>query len=267
MINQLQMALHLAAGLGFGALIGVERQWRARLAGLRTNALVAGGSALFVLLSQYGFMSTENIAGYDGSRVAAQIVSGIGFLGAGVIMRDGLSVRGLNTAATLWCSAAVGALAGTGLFVLAAFGTLGVVGANLLLRPLGRRLDRQPAGGAEIASDYHFEAVCTEAAEAHIRALVVQAVTRPGFRLRGVHSHDAAQPGKVTVSAELTTDRRDDSLLEEAVSKLSLEPAVTAVTWTVLPGPDEEHDQDSEQDRGGERPSRRAHGLRALLPR
>jgi putative Mg2+ transporter-C (MgtC) family protein len=167
------------------------------------------------------------------------------------------------------------ALAGTGLFVLAAFGTVGVVGANLLLRPLGRRLDRQPAAGAEIATDYHFEAVCNEAAEAHIRALVVQAVTRPGFRLRGVHSHDAERPGRVTVSAQLTTDQRDDSLLEEAVSKLSLEPAVTAVTWTVLPGPDEEHDRDrggdGDSDRsrsgGGGRGRAHPHGLRALLPR
>lgn len=136
-LDEWEMAGHLAAALGFGAAIGLERQWRARMAGLRTNALVAGGAALFVLLSQYGFMGTVSEVQYDGSRVAAQIVSGIGFLGAGVIMRDGLSVRGLNTAATLWCSAAVGCLAGTGMFVLAAFGTVGVVGANLLLRPLG----------------------------------------------------------------------------------------------------------------------------------
>lgn len=136
-LDEWAMAGHLAAALGFGAAIGLERQWRARMAGLRTNALVAGGAALFVLLSQYGFMGTVSEVQYDGSRVAAQIVSGIGFLGAGVIMRDGLSVRGLNTAATLWCSAAVGCLAGTGMFVLAACGTVGVVGANLLLRPLG----------------------------------------------------------------------------------------------------------------------------------
>jgi putative Mg2+ transporter-C (MgtC) family protein len=173
MMTQIQMAGHLGAGLACGAAIGLERQWRARLAGLRTNALVALGSSLFVLLSMYGFMSNANTAAYDGSRVAAQIVSGIGVLGAGVIMRDGLSVRGLNTAATLWCSAAVGSLAGAGLFVLAVFGTLGVVGANLLLRPLGRRLDRQPSGGAEVATGYHFEAVCPEPDEAHLRALVV----------------------------------------------------------------------------------------------
>ncbi|OKI01068.1 hypothetical protein A6A06_19640 [Streptomyces sp. CB02923] len=244
MVNEWQLAGNIAAGLGFGAAIGLERQWRARMAGLRTNALVAAGAALFVLLSQYGFAAATSTTGYDGSRVAAQIVSGIGFLGAGVIMRDGLNVRGLNTAATLWCSAAVGALAGTGLYVVAALGTAGVVGANLVLRPLGRRMDREPGGGAEVATDYYFEAVCTEPEEAHIRALVVQAVSRPGFRLRAVHSRDdgtsrqAGTPSRVTVAAELTTERRDDSLLEEAVSRLSLEPAVSAVSWTVVNHPD-----------------------------
>lgn len=147
LLSEWEMAGHLAAALGFGAAIGLERQWRARMAGLRTNALVAGGAALFVLLSQYGFIGAVSEVQYDGSRVAAQIVSGIGFLGAGVIMRDGLSVRGLNTAATLWCSAAVGCLAGTGMFVLAAFGTAGVVGANLLLRPLGGASTANRAAG------------------------------------------------------------------------------------------------------------------------
>ncbi|MFH9424485.1 MgtC/SapB family protein [Streptomyces sp. NPDC017529] len=256
MVNEWQLAGNIAAGLGFGAVIGLERQWRARMAGLRTNALVAAGAALFVLLSQYGFAAATSTTGYDGSRVAAQIVSGIGFLGAGVIMRDGLSVRGLNTAATLWCSAAVGALAGTGLYVVAALGTAGVVGANLVLRPLGRRMDREPGGGAEVATDYYFEAVCAEPEEAHIRALVVQAVSRPGFRLRAVHSRDDGAAGrdgeaapKVTVAAELTTERRDDSLLEEAVSRLSLEPAVSAVSWTVMNNPD-----GAEEDYDGPRP-------------
>src|ERR1700723_1536330 len=87
-------ALRLGVGVGCGSLIGLERQWRARMAGLRTNALVAAGATLFVLLSANGFSG----ATADPTRVAAQIVSGIGFLGAGVILRDGLTVRGINTA-------------------------------------------------------------------------------------------------------------------------------------------------------------------------
>lgn len=106
-MTTLDMGLRLVTGLGLGAVIGMERQWRARGAGLRTNALVATGAVLFVLLSNYGFytslLGADRIEA-DPTRVAAQIVSGIGFLGAGVILRDGLNVRGLNTAASLWCS-------------------------------------------------------------------------------------------------------------------------------------------------------------------
>jgi putative Mg2+ transporter-C (MgtC) family protein len=240
-MTTLDMGLRLVTGLGLGAVIGMERQWRARGAGLRTNALVATGSVLFVLLSNYGFDTGllgagRNVA--DPTRVAAQIVSGIGFLGAGVILRDGLNVRGLNTAASLWCSAAVGALAGAGMYPIAALGTAAVVIANVVLRPLGRRIDHYPTGDEEVAVGYRFEAVCAEPAEAHIRALVVQALSGTTFQLRGIRSHNIAADHQVSVVAELTAEHRNDSQLEQAVSRLSLEPAVTAVTWTVNTDPD-----------------------------
>ena len=103
-----QAALNLAVAFCLRALIGFERQWRNRLAGLRTSTLVALGAASFVVFEA---LVPE---GASPTRVAAQVVSGIGFLGAGLIFREGMSVRGLNTAATLWCSAAVGVLAGAG---------------------------------------------------------------------------------------------------------------------------------------------------------
>jgi putative Mg2+ transporter-C (MgtC) family protein len=99
-VSTLEMILRIGTGVGLGTAIGLERQYRARMAGLCTNALVAVGATLFVLLSANGFGGGTA----DPTRVAAQIVSGIGFLGAGVIMRDGLNVPGLDTAATLWCS-------------------------------------------------------------------------------------------------------------------------------------------------------------------
>src|SRR4051794_646779 len=112
-LNAAEFALRLAVGLSCGALIGIERQWRARMAGLRTNALVAAGATVFVLYSV--------AVGDSGSptRVASYVVSGIGFLGGGVILRDGFNVRGLNTAATLWCSAAVGVMAASGYIAFA----------------------------------------------------------------------------------------------------------------------------------------------------
>ncbi|MFE3293824.1 MgtC/SapB family protein [Rhodococcus sp. NPDC059234] len=226
--------LRVGLGLGLGAAVGIERQWRARMAGLRTNALVSLGATLFVIVGAYSFDGP----GADPTRVAAQIVSGIGFLGAGVIMKQGASITGLNTAATLWATAAVGALVGGGMYVVAVIGTAAIMIANTLLRPVGRLMDHQPAkAGRELPpADYRFEVTCREDAEAHVRGLTVQAITRPEFRLRSLQSRDDPTTGQVDVVAELTAPERDDRLLEAAVSRLSLEPLVTHVRWSVEQG-------------------------------
>ncbi|MDT7562509.1 MAG: putative Mg2+ transporter-C (MgtC) family protein [Pseudonocardiales bacterium] len=235
-----EMLLRLGAGVGLGTVIGFERQYRARMAGLRTNALVAGGATLFVLLSAHGFTGGDA----DPTRVAAQIVSGIGFLGAGVILREGLTVRGLNTAATLWCAAAVGSLAGAGLYSIAVAGTVAVVAVNIVLRPVGRVVDRRPDTGAETPTSYEFLAVTDDASEAHVRALLVQALARTDFALRSVTSTNVdtnGGKGRVEVRAQLSAEQRDDKQMETAISRLSLEPSVTSVRWqTELPGVNDE---------------------------
>src|ERR1700680_947429 len=104
-----QFALRLVVALLLGALVGLERQWRQRMAGTRTNALVAAGAAAFVMCG----LLLDNDPSARG-RIVSYIVSGVGFLGAGVIFKDGASVRGLNTAATIWCPAAIGVLTGFG---------------------------------------------------------------------------------------------------------------------------------------------------------
>jgi putative Mg2+ transporter-C (MgtC) family protein len=129
------LRLSLAAALG-GA-IGAERELRERGAGLRTHLLVCVGSALFTLVSAYGFhdflVSGGTLVRTDPTRIAAQIVSGIGFLGAGAIIRQGLSVRGLTTAATLWLVAAIGMASGAGYYAGALITTAGAI---LTLGPL-----------------------------------------------------------------------------------------------------------------------------------
>src|SRR5579864_5582344 len=121
-----------------GTLIGAERQYRQRSGGLRTNVLVAVGAATFVDIGQH-------LNGDPGAvQVIAYVVSGVGFLGAGVIMKEGGNVWGLNTAATLWCSAAVGACAGADLTVEAVALTLFVLAGNTLLRPLVNAINRAP---------------------------------------------------------------------------------------------------------------------------
>ncbi|NYT60821.1 MgtC/SapB family protein [Alcaligenaceae bacterium] len=135
-----------------GSIIGFERQYRQRTAGLRTNVLVSVGAAIFVDMA-------FRIAGHDGAvRVIAYVVSGVGFLGAGVIMREEGSIRGLNTAATLWGSAAIGACAGVGLVVEAVLGTFFVLAANTLLRPFVNYINRLPVDteSSEITNTIHI---------------------------------------------------------------------------------------------------------------
>ncbi len=128
--------LLLAAGLG--AAVGLEREYHQKPAGLRTNILIALGSALFTILS---LQMTQGVA--DTSRVAGQIVTGIGFLGGGAILRSGDSIHGMTTAATIWVNAAIGVAAGTGQFVLAAFATALTIVVLAVLPPIELYFERR----------------------------------------------------------------------------------------------------------------------------
>ena len=227
MLHWTQFTLNLAAAFLLGSIIGAERQWRQRMAGLRTNALVSTGAAMFVMMAMPVNDSTF--------RIAAQVVSGIGFLGAGVIMREGLTVRGLNTAATLWCSAAVGSLSGLGEVPYAAIGAAAVLLANFGLRGLARRIDRQPSE-PDTTSDivYTLRLVCRSDAESHARALLLQMTQSLPIILQSLHSEDLNGTGKVEVLALFHSTGRQDAMLEGVVGRLSLEPNVTAASWQVL---------------------------------
>ena len=193
-----EVLLRLAVAAGLGGAIGLERELRERQAGLRTHLVVAVGAALFTLVSAYGFSGFIAASGaerVDPTRIAAQIVSGIGFLGAGAIIRQGLSVRGLTTAASLWLVAAIGMASGAGYWDGALIATLGalltlgplrVVSFRILsrYRPVHDRLLVEiPAGGSPVP--------------------VIEAVERHGGR---VVSLDVAQEGdrrSIAVDVEL----------------------------------------------------------------
>jgi putative Mg2+ transporter-C (MgtC) family protein len=232
-----KIALNLAVALCLGAAIGFERQWRQRLAGLRTNTLVALGAASFVAFA--------NLFPSDGSptRVAAQVVSGIGFLGAGIIFREGLNVRGLNTAATLWCSAAVGLLAGAGAHLQAALAAGLIVAVNLLLRPLVRLINRQSYDSTELETNYEISAVCLGNSEAQTRALLLQGLSVNSLHLHGLDSSNIESTGHVRVVAHVTAEGRNDAQLEQIVGRLSLEPTVSAASWTLKERDDEDADR------------------------
>lgn len=137
-IEWLEVALRLVLAVVFGGIIGLEREKRNRAAGFRTNILVCLGSALIMLLSMYGFSAfrEEPSVRLDPARLAAQVVSGIGFLGAGVILFNGFSITGLTTAATLWVVAAIGLAVGAGFYYPATFATLLVLFSLLILNKI-----------------------------------------------------------------------------------------------------------------------------------
>lgn len=241
-----QFAIRLIVALFLGALVGAERQWRQRTAGLRTNCLVAVGSAMFVMMG--GLIAGEGSQG----RVAAYVVSGIGFLGGGVILKDGFSIRGLNTAATLWCTAAIGMLAGLGYTPFCLLGTTAVLAANLLLRPLAQRINRAPIQAPEEIVLYLFECVCRTSDEGRIRALLLQNIGRTALLLYALHSEDEEGTNRVRVRAHVKSMGRTDNLLEQIVTRLSLEPGVTTIRWEIVAGLDGETESISGQAVGGQ---------------
>jgi putative Mg2+ transporter-C (MgtC) family protein len=221
-----ESVLRLSVALLLGSVIGFERQWNQKMAGLRTNALVALGAAGFVAFSAM-------VGQGDPTRVAAQVVTGIGFLGAGVILREGVNVTGLNTAATLWCSSMVGTFAGAGYLVPSVVGAAFVVGTNLVLRPLVHRINRLSTTAGDTEISYTVTIVCKAADEAHMRSLLLHGLSQAGLGLRRIDSADSADGTKVSVAAQAVAGKRNDSALEQIVGRLSLEPNVSAASWQV----------------------------------
>ncbi|NEY89151.1 MgtC/SapB family protein [Tabrizicola oligotrophica] len=219
-------ALNLGIALSCGAVIGSERQVRQRMAGLRTNALVALGAAAFVIFSQ--LVPNE----VSPTRVAAQVVSGIGFLGAGIIFRDGFNVHGLNTAATLWCAAAVGLVAGIGAWEYALLLTAGVVFVNLGLRPLVKFLKKHTKAGVQIGRAFRVDLTCAAAEEAAMRALLLRHLPLHGLHLSELSA--TMGEGEVTLGAVVQGEGVTDAAMEQAIARLGAEPGIRRLRWVAV---------------------------------
>lgn len=225
-IDILESITRLGIALALGSAIGFERQWNQKMAGLRTNALVALGSCGFVVFSAM-------VGGGDPTRVAAQVVTGIGFLGAGVILREGINVHGINTAATLWCSAMVGTFAGGGFWAPSLVAASFVIVTNLCLRPLVRNINRRMVASNDVETAYTVSLTCKSVEEAHLRSLLLHALSQASLGLRRMDSADIPDTAKVLITAQALAAKRNDAALEQIVGRLSLEPQVTAATWQV----------------------------------
>ncbi len=218
-------ALHLAVATGCGATIGIERQLRRRKAGLRTNALVALGAAAFVTFS--ALVPNE----VSPTRVAAQVVSGIGFLGAGIIFRDGLNVQGLTTAATLWCSAAVGLLSGIGAWPYALLLTGFVVFINFGLRPLVQAMKRR-VGADAAGRAFRLHLRLPAAAEAEVRGLILRTLAPLGLRLAALEREGGES--EIALTATVMGEGDVEHAVEQAVQLLAANPALSALRWEAV---------------------------------
>lgn len=219
--------LHMLVAVLCGALIGSERQVRQRLAGIRTNALVALGSACFVIFS--GMFGEE----LSPTRVGAQVVSGIGFLGAGIIFRDGYSVHGLNTAATLWCAAAVGVICGAGGFDVALLATAVVIFVNLGLRPLVKWVKRKTRAGLPLMQEYRVLITCNPADEQAMRNSIMAALKSTTAHALGFET-DFTGPEEMRLELTVAINDRSDDTIHSVLSPLLIDRAAQSLTWEAM---------------------------------
>lgn len=214
----------VATAFVLGGLIGFERQVRQRTAGLRTNTLVAVGAAVFVDMA-------NRLHGHDGAvHVAAYVVSGIGFLGAGAIMKEGANVTGLNTAATLWGSAAVGACAGADLIGEAAIAALFVLASNTLLRPVVNRINRRPVDEERAEATYAVYVVCRRDVQAAAQDRLAELLEAASYPVRDLDQHAFGQ-ADTEIEATLYATAVDADELDWVVAQLERHPGVLQAFW------------------------------------
>ena len=206
-----------------GLIIGIERQYRRRVAGMRTITLVALGSFLFVSSS---FLTNP----VDVTRIAAQVVSGIGFLGAGVIIRDGQNIRGLNTAATLWCSAAVGTLTALGFIIEAVIGVLYILASNIILRIISKKMmNKIPAKQIE---HYSLTILCDEEKEISIKNMLLQKLRTNQICIKSFNTSKYEDNKKIETTIDIASSEVDS--FNNTINKLCLESGVNSVMFNKL---------------------------------
>ena len=220
----LDTIVSLSTAFVLGGLIGFERQVRQRTDGLRTNTLVAVGAAVFVDMA-------NRLGGHQGAvHVVAYVVSGIGFLGAGAIMKEGANVTGLNTAATLWGSAAVGACAGADLIGEALVAALFVVASNTLLRPVVNRINRRPVNEESSEAMYRVYVICQRGVQSEVREHLIELLEAANYPVRDVDQHAFGQ-ADAEIEATLYATAVDADELDRVIAQLETRSGVQQAFW------------------------------------
>jgi len=225
LIDWLQSSANMAVAFLLGAVIGYERQYRQRTAGLRTNTLVALAASTFVDLAY----QLNGAAG--ATQAAAYVISGVGFLGAGTIMKEGMNVRGLNTAATLWGSAAAGACAGASMFGQAVTTALLVLAANTLLRPLVNAINASPINARSTEVSYRLAVIVPDSGQKEALSLLEHLVEHAGQAFASIEVA-AFGESDVEISGLIHAHGVESTLLDHMVAQLSAQPLVKQAFWT-----------------------------------
>ena len=222
-MDYLDFLIRISVCFVLGIIIGLERQYRRKIAGIRTITLVSLGAFLFVSISNLSQTG-------DVTRIAAQVVSGIGFLGAGVILRDGTNIRGLNTAATLWCSAAIGALTALGLLSEAVVGVAYILMANLFLRFISRKLLKNTIHTK--ITNYILTIFCKEEKEDAIKNSLVQKLKFHQISIKSFSTKTVDKYIQLYFQIEVENNFSDE--LDSIINKLCLEPGISSVKYSEL---------------------------------
>lgn len=226
----LDSLISLSAAFILGGIIGLERQYRQRTAGLRTNVLVAVGAAMFV---DVAMRFSQLHGGSPGPlQVLAYVVSGVGFLGAGVIMREEGNVRGINTAATLWSSAAVGCAAGSDLLPEAILGTVFIVAANTLLRPAVDRINRRPIDADDVEVTYTINVISEASSAQAVLGSLERALDARKLPLRHTEVR-AFSDSKTEIEASLLPISLKGSDLDALISLMRKVSGVQQIFWRI----------------------------------
>ncbi len=223
-VEFLNTFVSLAVALLLGTLIGAERQYRQRNAGLRTNALVALGASAFVDLGM-------RLMGNQGAtQVLAYVASGVGFLGAGVILKEGMNIRGLNTAATIWCSAVTGAFAGADHPAEAMLMCGFVLAGNTFLRPLVNLIERAPIDESQTESTFELRVSTDEASRDALRELIEERLERAKYPAREIRELEREEG--VEIAATLAATSVEAAELDAIVEELGRLTNVAHATWS-----------------------------------
>ncbi|MCU0423718.1 MAG: MgtC/SapB family protein [Bacteroidia bacterium] len=208
-----------------GTIIGMERQWKHKIAGVKTNALVAGGAALFVLIAE-----KITVDGSAVSRIAANIITGVGFLGAGVMMKNGTNIVGINTAATIWCSAAVGALAGLGFWYESLVGTFFVVIGNIILQPLGTKIEAKINRIQQTGNRYQLTLYMDKEIVNEVKETLVNLI----HETETLHIASLQSNSNGEIIAEINSLDKRQSDLNEIVENIQQKHAIQSIRWVDL---------------------------------